>query len=193
MKTGKNKNKIAIIGHTKGIGKAIADLYKKKNYTVVGFSRSNGFDIEKDQQLILDNLDDCRLIVINAYAGNSQLELLKRVYGKYLKSNKKVAVITSTSGTDAGECLDHRTKTYMKYCKDKRKLITYIEELQQELHMPGTMSVFDVCPDTVETDMSKGLWEDYPKLSPMDVAESVDLVFSTKKFNINKLVLQKYA
>ena len=26
-----NKNKIAIIGHTKGIGKAIADLYKKRN------------------------------------------------------------------------------------------------------------------------------------------------------------------
>jgi len=30
-----NKNKIAIIGHTKGIGKAIANLYQKKKYTVL--------------------------------------------------------------------------------------------------------------------------------------------------------------
>ena len=35
--------KIAITGHTKGIGKAIADLYPN----VIGFSRSNGYDISK--------------------------------------------------------------------------------------------------------------------------------------------------
>ena len=33
--------KIAITGHTKGIGKAIADLYPN----VIGFSRSKGYDI----------------------------------------------------------------------------------------------------------------------------------------------------
>jgi hypothetical protein len=37
-----------------------------------------------------------------------------------------------------------------------------------------------VCPDTVYTDMTKGLWEEYPKLQPEDVAECVDLVFRTK-------------
>jgi short-subunit dehydrogenase len=42
MNQGNKKNKIAIIGHTRGIGKAIADLYQKKNYTVVGLSSSNG-------------------------------------------------------------------------------------------------------------------------------------------------------
>ena len=41
-----NKNKIAVIGHTRGIGKAISDLYQnKKIYTVVGLSKSNGYDI----------------------------------------------------------------------------------------------------------------------------------------------------
>ena len=45
-----SKNKIAVIGHTKGIGKAICDLYKKKKFEVVGFSRTNGYDLEQDQE-----------------------------------------------------------------------------------------------------------------------------------------------
>jgi hypothetical protein len=48
-----------------------------------------------------------------------------------------------------------------------------------------------VCPDTVKTDMSKGLWEEYPKLHVDEVAECVDMCFS-KSYNINKIVLQKY-
>ena len=36
--------KIAITGHTKGIGKACFDLFNTDN-NCIGFSRSNGFDI----------------------------------------------------------------------------------------------------------------------------------------------------
>ena len=54
MNLGKNKNKIAIIGHTRGIGKAIADLYTNKKYDVVGLSRSNGFDLVHEQEKILE-------------------------------------------------------------------------------------------------------------------------------------------
>ena len=114
MKIGKHKNKIAIIGHTKGIGKALSNLYRKKKYTVVGFSRSNGFDLEKNQDEILERLHDCRLVVINAYARKGQLELLKKIYGRYLRSNKKVAVITSTSGTSVGQDSENRPKTYLE-------------------------------------------------------------------------------
>ena len=74
-----NKNKIAITGHTKGIGKAIADLYKKKKYKVIGLSRSNGFDVTGDHDKIMEKLKDCRLVVLNAHAGNSQLALLKKI------------------------------------------------------------------------------------------------------------------
>ena len=56
MNQGNKKNKIAIIGHTKGIGKAIAKLYKSKNYEVIGLSRSNGYDLITDQEKILDEI-----------------------------------------------------------------------------------------------------------------------------------------
>ena len=184
-----NKNKIAIIGHTKGIGKAIADLYKKKKYQVIGLSSSNGYDLQCSQVEIMEQLDDCPLVVINAYVGGGQMTLLKRIYGKYLFENKKVAVITSTSGTPIGEDEDLQNPEYIDYCKNKKNLIDYIEELQQEL-LNKPLSVYDVCPDVVDTDMTKGLWEDLPKLKATEVAEAVRYCFEST-FNVNKIVMQK--
>ena len=184
-----NKNKIAIIGHTKGIGKAIADLYKKKKYQVIGLSSSNGYDLQCSQVEIMEQLDDCPLVVINAYVGGGQMTLLKRIYGKYLFENKKVAVITSTSGTPIGADEDLQNPEYIDYCKNKKNLIGYIEELQQEL-LNKPLSVYDVCPDVVDTDMTKGLWEDLPKLKAVEVAEAVRYCFEST-FNVNKIVMQK--
>ena len=114
-----NKNKIAIIGHTKGIGKAIADLYKKKKYQVIGLSSSNGYDLQCSQIEIMEQLDECQLIVLNAYVGRGQMTLLKRIYGKFVFENKKVVVITSTSGTPVGEDEDLQNPEYIDYCENK--------------------------------------------------------------------------
>jgi len=189
MNQGNKKNKIAIIGHTRGIGKAIADLYRKKKYTVVGLSSSNGYDLQCSQVEIMEQLDDCRLIVLNAYVGRGQMTLLKRIYGKYLFEDKKVVVITSTSGTPIGADEELYNAEYVDYCKNKKTLIGYIEELQQEL-LNKPLSVYDVCPDVVDTDMTKGLWEDLPKLKAVEVAEAVRYCFEST-FNVNKIVMQK--
>jgi len=189
MNQGNKKNKIAIIGHTRGIGKAIADLYRKKKYTVVGLSSSNGYDLQCSQVEIMEQLDDCRLIVLNAYVGRGQMTLLKRIYGKYLFEDKKVVVITSTSGTPIGADEELYNAEYMDYCKNKKTLIGYIEQLQQEL-LNKPLSVYDVCPDVVDTDMTKGLWEDLPKLKAVEVAEAVRYCFEST-FNVNKIVMQK--
>ena len=186
-----NKNKIAVIGHTRGIGKAIADLYRKKNYTVVGLSSSNGYDLHCSQVEIMEQLDDCQLIVLNAYVGGGQMNLLKRIYGKFVFEDKKVVVITSTSGTPIGEDEEFLDPEYVEYCKNKKTLIEYIEQLQQEL-LNKPLSVYDVCPDVVDTDMTKGLWEDLPKLKAEEVAEAVRYCFEST-FNVNKIVVQKNA
>jgi len=139
----------------------------------------------------MEQLDDCRLIVINAYVGGGQMTLLKRIYGKYLFENKKVVVITSTSGTPIGADEELDNPEYMDYCKNKKILIGYIEELQQEL-FNKPLSIHDVCPDVVDTDMTKGLWEDLPKLTAGEVAEAVRYCFEST-FNVNKIVIQKNA
>ena len=185
------KNKIAIIGHTRGIGKAIADLYRDKDYDVVGFSRSNGYDMTIHQEKILEGIKECDLIVLNAHAGRHQLKLLKNIYSRYHDDNKKIAVITSTSGTAEGMDEDVKDKAYQDYCNDKEELITYVKELQQDL-LPRHMSVYDVCPDVVDTDMTKGLWTNLPKLDPREVARAVSYCFEST-FNINRIVIQKNA
>ena len=184
-------NSIAIIGHTRGIGKAIADLYRNKGYDVIGMSRSNGYDITDEQEKIVDAVQDCGFVVINAYAGRSQLNLLKNMYGRYNNDSKKIAVITSTSGTPEGKDENFDDMDYKQYCDDKKELIEYIKQLQQDL-LYRKMSVYDVCPDVVDTDMTKGLWTTLPKLSPKEVAKAVSYCLEST-FNINMIVIQKNA
>ncbi|RMW38146.1 MAG: SDR family oxidoreductase [Candidatus Nitrosopelagicus sp.] len=190
-----NKNKIAIVGHTKGIGKAISDLYKSKGYEIVGMSRSNGYDLINDQEKIMDQMHDCGLVVVNAHAGRGQLNLLKRIYGRHAFDKMKVAIITSTSGTEQGQdtnAFESWNKfDYVQYCEIKKELMAYILELQEEL-ISKPLSVYDVCPDVVDTDMTEGLWEDLPKLKASEVAEAVRYCFEST-FNVNKIVIQKNA
>lgn len=190
-----NNNKIAVIGHTRGIGKAIADLYRNRNYQVVGLSRTNGYDLISNQEEIMEKIQDCGLVVLNAHAGRGQLNLLKRIYGRHSFNNMKVAVITSTSGTDEGQdfnAFESWNKfEYVQYCESKKELMEYIVELQDEL-ISKPLSVYDVCPDVVDTDMTKGLWEDLPKLQAKEVAEAVRYCFDAT-FNVNKIVIQKNA
>jgi NAD(P)-dependent dehydrogenase (short-subunit alcohol dehydrogenase family) len=189
------KNKIAVVGHTRGIGKAICDLYKKKKYEVVGMSKSNGFDLIHNQENILEKIQDCRLVVLNAHADRGQLTLLKKIYGRHSFDKMKVAVITSTSGLDEEPDYDQfqiwDKFKYVQYCEIKKELIEYISELQDEL-LSKPLSVYDVCPDVVDTDMTKGLWENLPKLTAGEVAEAVRYCFEST-FNINKIVIQKNA
>ena len=194
MKQG-NKNKIAVIGHTKGIGKAICELYKKKKFEVIGLSRSNGYDLLQDQEKIMEKIHDCHLVVLNAHADRGQLTLLKRIYGQCAFNQMKVAVITSTSGTDEGEDYNEFEMwdkfQYVQYCEIKKELIEYISSLQEE-SMSKPLSVYDVCPDVVDTEMTKGLWENLPKLTAGEVADAVRYCFEST-FNVNKIVIQKNA
>ena len=187
-----NKNrKLAVIGHTKGIGKAIADLYKRKKYEIVGLSRTTGYDLETDQEKIIEKLVDCELIVVNAYAKFGQYHLLKRIYSEFHHHYKKVVVITSTSGTPQGKDEDNYGADYNEYCWHKEHLIKYVSELQEEL-FNKPLSVYDVCPDVVDTDMIKGMWEGLPKLTAEEIADTVRYCFEST-FNINKIVVQKNA
>ena len=188
-----NNPRVLITGHTRGIGRAIFDLLLKEGYNCVGLSQSTGDDVLEKEDAIVDMVKYFDYVVLNAYARHSQLSMLKKIVSHYKDHSKRVAVITSTSGTP--ECADEDEaggEDYREYKEFKRELIGYIGEVQQQL-MDKKLHIFDVCPDTVYTDMTVGLWEEYPKLQPEDVAECVSLCFRTRSYNINKIVIQKNA
>ena len=81
--------KIAITGHTSGLGLSLYDHFSKNN-EVIGMSRSNGYDLAKDQQSIIDVASKCDIFFNNAYYQVSQAQLISKLYNV-------IPVITSGS------------------------------------------------------------------------------------------------
>lgn len=70
------RNKIVITGHTSGIGKAIYDKFKEIScHDIVGLSRSNGYDIDKDFDKVVEAAAGADLFINNAYRDSQQLKL----------------------------------------------------------------------------------------------------------------------
>jgi hypothetical protein len=73
-----SEKKIIITGHTRGIGKAIHDRFKAVSCReIVGMSRSNGYDIEKDFDKIVEEATGAELFINNAYRDSQQLKLVE--------------------------------------------------------------------------------------------------------------------
>lgn len=68
--------KMVITGHTKGIGKFLYDKFKEAEWEVVGLSRSNGYDINKDFDKVVEAAAGCDLFINNAYRDQQQTKLV---------------------------------------------------------------------------------------------------------------------
>lgn len=90
--------KIAITGHTAGIGKAIADWFSARGHDVVGFSRSNGFDIGDDSIIdkIIEVCNDVDMFVNNAQIDFQQTKLLYKLQEKWQGQHRTIINIGSS-------------------------------------------------------------------------------------------------
>ena len=87
--------KVAITGHSAGIGQALAKLYNTNGHEIVGLSKRNGYNIRNIPK-ILTMVESCDLFVNNAQAGFSQTELLFAVYKMWRgQKNKKIINIST--------------------------------------------------------------------------------------------------
>jgi hypothetical protein len=78
-----SEKKIIITGHTSGIGKAIYDKFKEISCReIVGMSRSNGYDIEKDFDKIVEEATGAEIFINNAYRDSQQLKLVDALKDK---------------------------------------------------------------------------------------------------------------
>ena len=109
--------KIAITGHSKGIGRALYDKLSD-NHTLQGYSRSNGYDISTKQNIIIRSAKECDVFINNAYSGFAQLEILKGIYNEWRQMPDKtiVNVISRTKYYKVGQTQDD------EYCAHKKAL-----------------------------------------------------------------------
>jgi hypothetical protein len=89
--------RISITGHTHGFGKYINETLAALNHTIVGFSKSNGFDISNgdDRYKIINLSSDCDVFINNAHYKFFQTEILYELHKKWAHSPKMIINIGS--------------------------------------------------------------------------------------------------
>lgn len=133
-------NIVIITGTSKGIGKAIAELFLKKNFIVYGLDRLEAslenknyhhvfVDLFKDE---LPNLPSCNILINNAGTQNdndidNNLKTVIRVTEKYAFQDKikSVLFIASASGNTGAE--------FPEYAASKGGVIAYMKNVALRL------------------------------------------------------------
>lgn len=89
--------KIALTGHTSGIGKALYDILSK-DHEVVCFSRSNGYNIQDDKikELIVQESLQCDVFINNAYYEMAQVDILNKLWDFWARDKSKTIVNISS-------------------------------------------------------------------------------------------------
>ena len=96
--------KIAITGHTAGIGQAMAKIYSQQGHDIVGLSRRDGNNIRNIPK-IADQIEPCDMFVNNAQAGYAQTELLFEMAQRWTGTKKHIVVISTQMTQDPTSCL----------------------------------------------------------------------------------------
>jgi nucleoside-diphosphate-sugar epimerase len=86
--------KIAITGHTAGIGQALAKQYAERGHEIVGLSKRQGYNIRVIPR-IADLVEPCDVFINNAQAGYAQTELLFEMSRRWSGTGKHIIVIST--------------------------------------------------------------------------------------------------
>ena len=89
--------KIAITGHTAGIGQALAEAYYGNE--IVGISKRDGNNI-KNVPKVADLIEPCDMFINNAQAGYAQTELLFEMARRWEGTRKHIVVISTMMTQD---------------------------------------------------------------------------------------------
>lgn len=111
---------VHVVGHSRGLGEYLYSQYSD----VRGYSRSNGYDIEKDVMKICYQIDIDDLVILNAHANGAQIDYLKQ-----LKNIKDLKVVIM--GSIASTFPDPKMPVYSY---EKTKLEKYVELTVLEGH-----------------------------------------------------------
>jgi NADP-dependent 3-hydroxy acid dehydrogenase YdfG len=121
--------KIAITGHTAGIGKALADEYISRGHDIVGLSQREGNNIRNTLK-IADQIEPCELFVNNAQAGYAQTELLFEMSKRWKGTGKHIIIISTMMTQDPISCLPGIDMC--QYRIQKVSLEQAVQQLRQE-------------------------------------------------------------
>jgi len=88
--------RVAITGHTSGIGHAFAEWFANRGHEVIGMSRANGFDI-RDADRVVDHAQHCDIFINNAWQGFDQSTLMYLLHDRWFGDQTKLIIVVSSA------------------------------------------------------------------------------------------------
>lgn len=128
--------KVAVTGHTSGIGKACFDYFDS-----IGFSRTNGFNINNPSRII-DNLQNSTVFINCAHGGFGQATMLKAIFDEWRNQEKHIINIGVTKVDVRAWELVHES-----YSVEKLAAHAMADQCQS---LPRKCRVTNLCLDAVE-------------------------------------------
>ena len=127
--------KIAITGHTKGLGKHLFDSLSQKHNTI-GFSRSNGYDIKDPQnrKKIIEESKECDILINLVHNYYHQTDLLFEFHKSWSGKDKLIICIGTKAAND--DAFGKGDYNLIEYRTQKKNMMTMIENLQNSFEMP---------------------------------------------------------
>lgn len=163
--------KVAITGESRGVGKAVADYFRQNGYEVVGFSRSSGYDLTKQEAIraAIPLIADTDLFVNNFYNINLQLRLLARVHEKWQGQEDKRIIVM---GSVASETSGHDNAEYAGYKAGLDKMVRNLQgkSLWPRIHLLKF--------GMVDTMMSAKYDKTIPRMQPEHIISVIDWILN---------------
>jgi nucleoside-diphosphate-sugar epimerase len=91
--------KIAVTGHTSGIGRALTHEYQLRGHDIIGLSRQSGNDIREIAK-IAEIIEPCDVFINNSHSEFAQTELLVEIAKRWQNTNKHIIVISTVLTQD---------------------------------------------------------------------------------------------
>lgn len=161
--------KVAITGHTKGIGKALSEVFPE----YIGYSRKTGHDLNNRviREKMFNEIIDCDIFINNANIGWNQSVLLYELWEKWKEKDKLIVNIGSIAA-------DYNQYVARPYNIQKKSLQDACMQLQ---HAQQPCKVVLVKPGYVDTPAVQNITA--TKMDPKELAlyikELVELRYST--------------
>lgn len=127
--------KIAITGHTAGIGAAFTRCLSARGHEIIGLSKRDGYNIRNIPKIV-EKIKSCDMWINNAQSGYAQTELLYKVVEAWKNDSSKMIWNISTMMTkdpDTLNAADLSNTTRLEYKNQKRAL----EDAHYELKTQG--------------------------------------------------------
>ena len=141
--------KIAITGHTAGIGQALAEEYRLDGHEIVGLSQRDGNNIRNIPK-ICDQIEPCDLFVNNAQAGYAQTELLFEMANRWAGTRKYIIVISTMMTQEPISSLSGLDMDQYRVQK-----VALEEAVQQIRHRRLGLKIIIVRPGNIATSLDK--------------------------------------